>query len=56
MQQWYLRSLLQQCDPRLLLKKKFLQSLKVTDHSDNLDVDGRIVFKWVLGKQWEGID
>jgi hypothetical protein len=28
----------------------YFQSLKGKDHLDNLDIDGSVILKWVLGK------
>jgi hypothetical protein len=34
--------------------KFWMESLKGRDHSEDLSVDGRIILKWVLGR--EGVD
>jgi hypothetical protein len=31
--------------------KSWLRRLKGRDHSEDLGVDGRIIIKWILGKQ-----
>jgi hypothetical protein len=33
-----------------------LENLKRGDHSEDLDVDGNVILKWILGVVWEGVD
>jgi hypothetical protein len=33
------------------MRTKFLtENLKVRDHSEDLDIDGKIILQWILGK------
>jgi len=34
----------------------WLENLKRGDHSEDLDVDGNVILKWILGVVWEGVD
>jgi hypothetical protein len=35
----------------------WLENLKGRDHSEDLNVDRRIILEWIIGKlQWEGVD
>jgi hypothetical protein len=38
-----------------MCKKFWLESLKGRDHSEDLDVDGKIILKWILGKSGLGM-
>jgi hypothetical protein len=33
-----------------MYKRFWSENLKGTDHSEDLDVDGKIILKWILGK------
>jgi hypothetical protein len=36
--------------------KYWLESLKGRDYSEDIGLDGRIIFNWILWKLWIGLD
>jgi hypothetical protein len=36
--------------------KYWAESLKGRDHSEDTGVDGSVIFKWISGKELEGVD
>jgi hypothetical protein len=36
--------------------KFWLKNLKGRDHSENLCINGKLILRWILEKQWEVLD